>query len=327
MPGWRLLPFPCFRRSTASGSSRPLGGSFLRSEKFTNTCTRLHRFKDEDRRPWWCVQLEGNEEDRLKAFLESLTSTGRQNLAHIHFFAQMYWLQASVFGIGKAINMLYGDYAWTPGPMFVPRIFSLTVRSSDWYEWVNDEMLRMKFTWLGCLLRSFEAIGVQTFRLELETVEHNARALRQIIERIKDVDDRSSNPWTIRPCFANCPSYAGKDRSRMVLQEQHEKSTWAGFARVPCFDSSQHTADDSLAYRVITLIWKRVVYMAGDSIRPGHYHRGTNDDDGLAGSVPTNEARVGAARRKYEQRCQQEGSLLKFGSRIHGREGTDECDF
>lgn len=139
----------------------------------------------------------------------------------------MYWLQARAFGLGRTINMLYGDYA-TPSPKFVPKIFTLTVRSSDWYYWVNDEVLRTRFTWLGRLLTSFEVIGVYEFRLELETVASKAEALRSIVGRIRMIDSRSSRPWTIRPSFTNFPSYTGKSASRMTMQEEQQETTWTG---------------------------------------------------------------------------------------------------
>ena len=266
-------------------------------------------FRDSERKPAWLRADNTSEEDRLKAFLARLTPRGRKNIEHVHFFAQMFWLEDRVSGLRKAVHTLSGPAPWKTGPLFPPKILTITIRHFDWWGWENHQTLSMIVDWVIHLLNALSTLGVETFRLELETLENKFSQLLPIIERIKGHEARS--PIRILSLFDD----VSDSGSSILLQGEEQETTWSGPADGPWPNSRQYRGIETLNYRVVTLVWKSVPGAApsnpftpmqeeaGNRNMSSGDHRGSS----TAGSHMDTDMRA-----RYEQKWEQQDSLLKF---------------
>ncbi|WPH01195.1 Hypothetical protein R9X50_00403100 [Acrodontium crateriforme] len=281
-------------------------------------------FFNRDRRPRWTTSNWIDDDDRLRDFLTSLTYGNRQNLEHIRVFPQMFWLEREF--IGKVDHFL-GRFG------AAPRVLTLTLRYTDWWNWESNQDLYIDTKWVQALLDSPTLPRVQELRLELETTESKMAQLRPIVENIRHLE-----PLVRR-------TLGGKDDIRhcWTLQTSPPEKTWSGpgcLGPQTARHQRQRThnwttkGEGTLKYRIVTIVWKSVevddkptdtptVEACGDLNHQPFVDKSSQDtqtfDDKLAASL----------RQQWSDKWEEQGSLLEFlpddSSESHGP-GADDAD-
>ena len=128
----------------------------------------------------WSTNLH-HERDRYARFLRSLTPANLQNLTYIHLFMQMF--QAQEFSQTGRLALFFSDYYLRSG--LRPKVFHITIRQSDWWEWEQDHPLLLDESWVQSILDSPKLAGIEVFRLELETFASKVDQLNSIVGQLQ----------------------------------------------------------------------------------------------------------------------------------------------
>lgn len=181
---------------------------------------------DSGRRPPW---VKGNEYKRIDRLVGAMTPTQLSHGTHLHFFAQMYWLERR-----SLVRLL-------AGPSYQPlvknmRSLTITIRYSDWWNWESNEPLRISTIWMKEILSLQELRRVGEIRLELEVLERQMGQLKLILDRLAGV--------------------AGPD-GRFQLVGPHEESTWSGPTNLGGRAHAPYKKLERMDYRVVTVKWKQ----------------------------------------------------------------------
>jgi hypothetical protein len=128
----------------------------------------------------WAVNLR-HERDRYARFLRSLTTANLRDLAYIHLFMQMF--QAQEFNQTGRLALFFSDYYLRLG--LRPKVFHVTIRQSDWWEWEHDHPLYLDERWVQSILDAPQLAGTELFKLELETIASKVDQLNPILGRLQ----------------------------------------------------------------------------------------------------------------------------------------------
>jgi hypothetical protein len=178
----------------------------------------------------------------VPGFLTGLTVNNRENLKHIHLYAETGWLEE--YSGSKCVQAL--NIAGVS-----PEILTITVRGSDWLGWeIYQSPLRMNDKWLEKILKWPALPRLWEIRLELEVGERKGeRRVPQLEALVTD----------LREMFAvvRRVDHFGTPVS-VVLDDAGGASpprTWNGYALSPGHDGAQGCWEDAL-YTMKTLVWK-----------------------------------------------------------------------
>jgi hypothetical protein len=69
-----------------------------------------------------------------------------------------------------------------------PKIFHVTIRQSDWWDWEYDQSLSLDEHWVQSILDAPQLEGTQTVKLELETLASKQDQLEAIVERLQKLE-------------------------------------------------------------------------------------------------------------------------------------------
>ena len=150
----------------------------------------------------WALNLR-HERDRFSRFLRSLTMSNLQNLTYIHLFMQMF--QALEFCQDGRLGLFFPDYYTQRG--LRPKVFHVTIRQSDWWNWESDEQLSFTEGWVRFILRELQASGVEEFKLELETLVSKKGQLDPIVERLRGLEGKPAFIDPNDPESGEAPSF------------------------------------------------------------------------------------------------------------------------
>lgn len=304
----------------------------LYSTAFLRTCRRMwleanalpmlqaeHCFwyRESDRVPTWCTAVSSDEIERMRLFLNTITDNGARSFQHLHLFAQMVFVDDpfSDSGIGKITRMLAGDRpvsVGTPVRQVVPKVLTLTIRHFDCWGWENGQQLHLTLPSIVTILDDLDRLGVETFRLELETLLHKVPQLQSILTSLRELDESRTHSSSAVDSAGGQPP--PEMRSGLRLQEGDHKTSWSGPADGPWPNQSQYADMSQLDYRVVTLTWKRLhfreaVLNEADSLVGETIKSSETCENALLGF---RERSFKAAAGAYEQQWAKEGSLLRF---------------
>jgi hypothetical protein len=281
-------------------------------------------FRDLERRPLWCQSLDLDEIRRFRSFLRRLSHNGVRSLFHIHVFAQMIFIDDDEggSGIGRVIRLLAEDRvageSLIAGPI-VPKIFTLTVRHFDWWGWENGQRLELKIPSAVALLRRLDRLGVETFRLELETLGHKRPQLEPILTSLREMDGPRTSPSIATDVT---PDPYEEPDSYLVLQQGHQEASWSGPVDGPWPNRRQYAGMERLDYRVVTLTWKRQCCHSAKVPEAGRRARCSDVVTPAEGMAALSSHLLEPTRRStrqvttlagsYEREWALSGSLLKF---------------
>lgn len=205
-------------------------------------------FQSRDRAP---PSSFADEERRYAHFYFNLTELNARHVTHVHFFAQMYWLEnfeqrwGAPFFRPKARQV-----GW---PTIETKIFTVTIRHTDWWFWERDEPMRLADNWIRQLLQPHGLYQLQEFRLELETVEQRMNQLKPIVDHLcklqGDYNKRGpEGPWEV-----------------MAVAGSPTTTNWSGPVQVGGMTHPIYAGLDRLDYRVVTIVWKPQIFASPGS--------------------------------------------------------------
>jgi hypothetical protein len=163
---------------------------------------------------------------------EKMNIEQRAAVETVRLYAQQYALEDQ----GWEENLITGDRK-TRGVL--PRLLTISVRHSDWWEWENDAPLRMDEHVYGCLWRKgFEAFpSLEEFVVELETLDRRKAEMDVIAEGVRK--------WRID---------LGNGRVLITDGIPLKTCTWNGSALYN--GSPAPEGATSLPYYVVTVTWR-----------------------------------------------------------------------
>ena len=213
---------------------------------------------DRQEHGWPLAESCTEAEDQLRNFLACLTYNRRANPGHVRFFAQPYTLEnyrdRGYSSVGKAMMLLLGNQSILNAhpnrahmPLYVPQIFTLTVRHDD-FQGLFELWSPSDYA-VQSVMNVLLALGVQTFRLELAT-QAPERATDEILPTLEQLKMIDGPEWryTLGPVGFEAGSVG--DGSWFELQEGWEERSRSELEWVP---------NMRLDFRAFTLTWKRRV--------------------------------------------------------------------
>ncbi|EME45639.1 hypothetical protein DOTSEDRAFT_43923 [Dothistroma septosporum NZE10] len=164
-------------------------------------------------------------------FAESWTSLNKGNFNTIHIFGQKHMLE----------RMFHGSRLNWAHRRIVPKVLRVTMRHTDWFRWEDPLPLEFNQTWLQRALDNQDLSTIETFQLELETLEQNKDQLQLIIDRLMSVQGspRPSNPVT-----------------ELKRTEAPFIWHWNGPPNINGETHAAHAGMARLEYRVAVLTWR-----------------------------------------------------------------------
>jgi hypothetical protein len=130
-----------------------------------------------------------------------------------------------------------------------PRSLRLTIRHTDWYHWESDQPLRFQMAWLQRLLDAPYLACLETFILELETLDKNKDQLKPI------VDSLITKESTPRRHFS-APTSTPQKQLRLDAASQPRIWYWTGPSDINEKSYRPYKDIPDLHYRVEVLTWK-----------------------------------------------------------------------
>jgi hypothetical protein len=137
-----------------------------------------------------------------------------------------------------------------------PRIFHITIRQSDWWDWEHDASLNLdgltmkdEGQWVQTILDAPQLNGTQKFVLELETVESKVEQLERIVERLKRLKGE--------PNFIDSTDVNHLHHSKFACTEPPQRWQWTRSTGLGggCFDVFKDL--NELKLHVVVLEWRR----------------------------------------------------------------------
>ena len=125
--------------------------------------------------------------------LKDLTPANIRNLKHIQCVMQMF--EAETLRDNERIKAFLPKDLLERGMNL--KVFHITIRQSDWWNWELGEPPRLDERWVQSLLDAPQLGGVGEFRLELETLERNRDQLDNIVDRLRRLEGK---PKLADPC-------------------------------------------------------------------------------------------------------------------------------
>ncbi|TKA46686.1 hypothetical protein B0A55_12871, partial [Friedmanniomyces simplex] len=179
-------------------------------------------------------------------WMGQLTAHNRQNFGQLHLFVQMFKIEGLTAGMGMLRNYFLKTLP-VPGD-FQPRVFHVTLRHTDWWNWESDEALFLEDGWVEAMLNSPDLRSTQIFKLELETLDYKEDQLMSIVDRIKQFESEEFHTHVID----------GKEvKTKFVLADEEQKTyTWEGPANLDNETWDPYEGKGTLKYHVVTLTWR-----------------------------------------------------------------------
>jgi hypothetical protein len=182
---------------------------------------------------------------RNPQWMAQLTDHNRQNFGQLHLFVQMYMIEHLNASPGRLRDYFLKTHV-RPGD-FQPRIFHVTLRHTDWWDWEQEAPLRLEDRWVKAMLDSPDLRGTETFKLELETLDYKVWQLEPIIERLKRMESEEMETHVID---------GQPTKTKFVLVDQSKPWTWEGPTNIDGHDFDPYKGKTKLKYHVVTLTWK-----------------------------------------------------------------------
>jgi hypothetical protein len=98
-----------------------------------------------------------------------------EHIDTVHFHTQMFIAERMFWERGDADSIL---------EILRPRCLRLTIRHTDWWDWEDDLPLEFQMEWLQRLLDAPWLAFLETFTLELETLESKKDQLKPIVDEL-----------------------------------------------------------------------------------------------------------------------------------------------
>jgi hypothetical protein len=193
-------------------------------------CFWYHREAPDARNPKW---------------MASLTKLNRANFGHLRAFFQMYTIE----NLRSRKGDLRGRFLRTPAVSgdFQPRVFHVTIRHTDWWNWESEQPLRFEDKWFQAMLDTPDLRSTHILKLELETLDYKVNQLLPIVERIKAMESKEMDTHVVE----------GKPTpTRFVLYGEPKVYTWSGPTDINGHTFSHYGDKTALNYHVITLQWR-----------------------------------------------------------------------
>ena len=137
-----------------------------------------------------------------------------------------------------------------------PRIFHVTIRQSDWWDWEHDAVLNLdgltlkdEGRWVQSILDAPQLGGTQKFVLELEAVESKVGQLERIVEGLQRLEGQ--------PIFIDSTDVINPQRSKFVCTEPPQRWQWTRSTSVGggSFDIFRDLKE--LKLHVVVLEWRK----------------------------------------------------------------------
>ena len=270
-----------------------------------------------DRHPdsGWRANVQ-NERNRYHAFLNSLSPRNLRNVSRVRLFMQMF--QAEQLARSAYIANFFPREVVGRG--FRPKRFTVSVRSTDWWNWERGQSLGLPEGWVQSLLDSQFLGGVGELAVELECVEdRQGDQLDAIVQSIRKLEGR---PKLV--------DVTGRDRShacKFVLDDEPKSEHWTRSPRIDNKDYDVYSGMSTLQLRSTTLVWKNKpcslpdpvpepAYSSHEETRPTHTR--------VVAGPPGFTVRIGTPALIMRSRAQRE--RLRSGGWMPGRfpEKSDE---
>lgn len=187
-----------------------------------------------------------DENVRYREFLERLTKRNLRNVTNVHLFAQMFLIER--FPSRERLQFFRRDKVMLG---FKPKVFYVTIRHCDWWNWETDEPLRLDDRWVQYLLNTPCLSAVEEFRLELETLERKQAQLQPIIERLRRLEGTPRQA-------ADSASDGNVQASKLVMKDAPQIWHWTGPARLHDKEYEPYRGLDKLRYHVTVLAWRSI---------------------------------------------------------------------
>ena len=192
----------------------------------------------------WAMNVR-REHNRYDQFLRRLTTSNLQNLTYIHVFMQMF--QTQQFDSPRRMELFIWDHYLKLG--LKPKVFHVTIRQSDWWNWEIDQPLSFDERWVQSILDAPQLGGSETFKLELETLASKKDQLDPIVERLKRLE---GNPTTVDPT-----DDANIQQNRFVFNAPPKAWEWTRSPRLDGRDWPVFKDLKELKLHVVSLLWRK----------------------------------------------------------------------
>ncbi|KAK0451347.1 uncharacterized protein EV420DRAFT_713238 [Desarmillaria tabescens] len=123
----------------------------------------------ENEHVFWCYHGPPGSSAEPGRYFCKMNEKQQDTVDRVHFFAQLYWLEAT-FPLSCTI------------PEMRPRKLKITIRHSDWWYWENNHLLVLRVAWTDKirLVKRLEELEI-----ELETIERDKDQMLAIAQRIR----------------------------------------------------------------------------------------------------------------------------------------------
>ena len=210
-----------------------------------------------DERPdsGWAANTQ-RELARYHTFTRSLHPATMNNITHIRLFTQMF--QAEPLARLSTVHAsnrhhfaatLYRILAHRVLGV-TPKVFQITIRHTDWWDWETDADLRFNEDWIKALLDCEHMGGINEFRLELDTLDRKKAQLQPILDRLIKLEGRHilENPF----------SQTTTSTTKFVCSDPPQFSPWEGPSRINDQERDVYAGQAKLKYHIVTLSWRAV---------------------------------------------------------------------
>ncbi|KAK3704886.1 hypothetical protein LTR37_013577 [Vermiconidia calcicola] len=183
---------------------------------------------------------------RDTAWMKKLKPMNRENFGHLHMFVQMFAIENLTSSKGQLREK------FLKGPAvegdFQPRMFTVTIRHTDWWNWESDEPLRFEDSWFQAMLDTGDLRSTHIIKLELETLDYKVdNQLMSIVKRLSEMESR-----TIPTHLVNgIPT-----TTKFVLHGAPEVQRWSGPADINDTKYAPYSGTEQLNYCVVMLTWR-----------------------------------------------------------------------
>lgn len=174
------------------------------------------------------------EHNRYLAFLKRLTPFNLRHVKHIELVLQMH--KFDEIPRRQFLPRFFLDPTVKHSAMFRPKIFHVTIRHNDWWDWERGAPLRLKIDSVQHLLDTPQLASVEEIRLELEVLETKKAQLDALVEQLAVLKGR---PIRLDRTTVSTAIFRGRSESR--------------------WDNAQDFGpSEYLAFYVVTLSWHTV---------------------------------------------------------------------
>lgn len=235
----------------------------------------------------------------------------RLELKHVHFYTQMWFVSVLANELRLYFNPKRLENRPRMRQIMRPRTFTLTIRHSDWGNWELDQPLEIRKEWVQRILDSPSLRYLETFHLELETLEKQKHQLDAIVDELKGL--------------VGCDRAVGSVRSGLTVREDPTIARWTGDSHIGGKKHPIYQDLSTLDYYVVTLTWRSEVRAADQSTQTAIAERSESSasvagQNGsaespwkrLVGGAEKGQAKCRAAADEQERLWREQGILLKF---------------